>query len=270
MVCVGNIVLGGTGKTPLILKLLKDLRIERVAVLSRGYLRPKHPRLGSWEEVGDEPALIKAKFPKVALYIDADRVRAAKAAVRDGYRLLLMDDGMQHLRIKKDLLICTVDGENPYGGGMFLPFGRLRDLPEMLSKADLVVVKGPKVEGMDGVRVRMVPKEDDFSGKVAIFCGIGKPGQFKRSVEGLGVEVVHELFLGDHEEVGVERLRRFSEESVGRGAKMLLCTEKDMVKLFGYPKTALPIKALEMELEVVEGEEIWSKMIKRIQYEAVG
>lgn len=250
VVCVGNITLGGTGKTPLIMKLLNDLKIEKVALLSRGY--------GGWKGVGDEPALIKQKYPFVELYIGGDRVASARKAVADGHRLILMDDGMQHLRLKKDLVICTVDGEHPYRW--------LRDLPEKMHQADLVVIKGPKVAGVEGVQVKMVPKRN-FEGKVAIFCGIGKPEQFRKSVLG---QVVHELFLRDHEEVGVARLERFCQESVERGAKMLLCTEKDMVKLTGYPKMSLPIEALEMELQVVEGQEKWVELIKRIRHEAMG
>jgi tetraacyldisaccharide 4'-kinase len=267
VVCVGNIVVGGTGKTPLILKLLEELAPNKAALLSRGYKKPKHPRKGTWEEVGDEPALIQQRFPQVSLYIDPDRVRSARKAVSEGHRLILMDDGMQHLRLKKDVVICTVDGEDPYGGGAFLPWGRLRDCPEVMDRADLIVVKGPTIG--KGVRMKMVLR-GDVRGKVAIFCGVGKPKQFKKNVEEMGCEVVSELILGDHERASEKKLGIFAEESAKKGAKMLLCTEKDVVKLSGYPKFALPIQALRADLTIVEGADLWKKMIQRIKNEAMG
>ena len=268
VVCVGNIVAGGTGKTPIILKLLEDLAPKKVALLSRGYKKPKNPQKGTWEEVGDEPALIRKRFPQVELYISPDRVRSAKKAFADGHRLILMDDGMQHLRLQKDVVICAVDGEDPYGGGAYLPWGRLRDLPEMMDQADLIVVKGPSI-GKREVRVKMA-MHDKIEGKAAIFCGIAKPKQFKKSVEEMGVEVVNELFLADHQPISEKKLQRFAEESAQKGAKMLLCTEKDVVKLSGYPKMALPITALRADLLIEEGHELWDSMIQRIHYETMG
>lgn len=268
VVCVGNIVAGGTGKTPIILKLLEELRGEKVALLSRGYKRPRTAKPGSWEEVGDEPALIRSRFPQVSLYIDADRVRAAKRAVAEGHRLLLMDDGMQHLRLKKDITICAVDGEDPYGGGRYLPFGRLRDLPERMGQADLIVVKGRSIQ-KKCVRVEMV-LSGPIEGKVALFCGIARPEQFKKNVESKGAEVVHHLFLGDHEQISERKLRRFSEEAAKKGAKKLFCTEKDVVKLYGYPSSTLPLIALRADLHIVEGKELWDGIIQRIRNEIVG
>ncbi len=138
IVCVGNIVAGGTGKTPLILKILESFPTQKVALLSRGYKRPSNPKKGTWEEIGDEPALIQRRFPSVSLYIDPDRVKSAKRAVADGIKLILMDDGLQHLRLKKDITVAAIDGEDPFGGGEFLPYGRLfakdQSLIEQLSQ----------------------------------------------------------------------------------------------------------------------------------------
>lgn len=263
IICVGNIVAGGTGKTPLILKILEGLNAPKVALLSRGYKRPRFPKKGTWEEIGDEPALIQRRFPQVELYIGADRVKSARQAVADGHHIILMDDGLQHLRLKKDITIATVDGEDPYGGNEFLPYGRLRDLPEVLDGCDAIVVKGTDFERAD-VMFRVKCKKTVDVDQVAIFCGIAKPHQFKKSVEGLGYKVVNELFVGDHDLVNLDILEQFSAESLQKGAKVLLCTEKDVVKYPSSLKLALPLVAVHADLEVLKGEEFWNRLIKRM------
>ncbi|MGD8396313.1 MAG: tetraacyldisaccharide 4'-kinase, partial [Candidatus Eiseniibacteriota bacterium] len=154
VVSVGNLTVGGTGKTQLVDWLVAHLLAGGVpcAVLSRGYgRRDRRPRyllpgvtstgLPPWERIGDEPWMLAARHPGLALGIDPDRHRAARALAPhlDG-GVLVLDDGFQHRRLVRDLDIVTVSAADPLGGGRLLPAGRLREPPRALARADLVVV----------------------------------------------------------------------------------------------------------------------------------
>ncbi|MDN3507387.1 MAG: tetraacyldisaccharide 4'-kinase, partial [Simkaniaceae bacterium] len=143
VISIGNIVAGGTGKTPLIEFLGKE--IESVSVVSRGY-RSKHEKgnakvdpKGSATEFGDEPLMLAQKFP---VYIGKNRFFSAKRAEKEGAKAILLDDGMQQTYLQADLQIGVVRGSDPFGRGHFLPRGYLRDAPDKLAKLDLVVING--------------------------------------------------------------------------------------------------------------------------------
>ena len=154
-ICVGNITVGGTGKTPaveMLIRLYRDSR--RIAVVSRGYgRRTKGFRTVSVEDnyrdVGDEPLQIKRKFPDVTVVVDASRRRAvdALAAMSPDVRpdLVILDDAFQHRRLRPDFSIVLVSSTRPVFKDSLLPIGRLRDLPNQIRRADMVIVT--KMEG---------------------------------------------------------------------------------------------------------------------------
>ncbi len=146
-VCIGNVTVGGTGKTPhteMILRLLEDK--EGVCVLSRGYGRRTkgflkvNPAEGSSRTFGDEPLQIARKFPERVVAVDADRIEGCKKLKELGQKLVLLDDAFQHRRLKANLNIVLVNYSRPVFDDKLLPFGRLRDLPERIFNSDIIIV----------------------------------------------------------------------------------------------------------------------------------
>src|SRR5690348_14088170 len=148
VVVVGNLTVGGTGKTPLVAWLSTHLAAVglRVAIVSRGYggrargvtRVTVHSRAS---EVGDEPLLL-ARRSQATVFIGKDRVAAAKAAVADRADIVISDDGLQHLALKRDCEIVVIDGQRGFGNGCLLPRGPLRELPRRLRRVNAVVVNG--------------------------------------------------------------------------------------------------------------------------------
>ena len=231
---VGNISLGGSGKTPLVIFLAKHFAKRKVAILSRGY--------GG----GDEEKVILQNCPNVKIYSDPDRIRAAKKAEEDRADLIILDDGFQHRRLQRDWDLVLLDPT-----AILLREGKGR-----LRKADLLV---SFFENCSSVQFVLKPKEMNFLGEsVAIFCGIANPIRFEKMIVKLGANVVAKLFLGDHEPPNVEKLKSFFYKSQ---AKYLLCTEKDWVKL---PPIDLPIHCIKVDAVLVRGESLWQAFLAKI------
>ena len=141
VISVGNITLGGTGKTTLVEYLSKKLSSagNKVAVLSRGYKRDSH--LPGAQGMGDEPAMLQGKLPQVKVIVDKNRIRAAQTAIRDyASDILILDDGLQQWKIFKDLEIVTINAANPFGNYRMLPAGFLREPLSALRGADIFVL----------------------------------------------------------------------------------------------------------------------------------
>lgn len=234
VISVGNIAVGGTGKTPLVILLGKTFSTHRVAILSRGY--------GG----GDETKVIQRHLPQAMLYEDADRVRAAKKAIAEGAQLLILDDGFQHRRLHRDFDLVIVRPQD--FRGRCLPAGQLRENPRRLKKA--IVLSELKIKAH--CPVSLIGK------RVAIFCGIGHPERFKQTVSELGGIIVAELYLGDHEPIGWQRLHDFYTACKALQITYLLCTEKDEVKL--PPHHQLPLYAVRIETERAGLENLIEKM----------
>ena len=230
VVSVGNIVAGGTGKTPFVHLLAKTFAHRRVAILSRGY-----------GKMPDEAMLLARRLPNVKVYAGKDRVALAKAADAD---LIILDDGFQYRKLQRDFDIVLVRQEKEH----YLPWGFLRDSPkrlkgvEAISTADLRLT----VKRILDLQGREVPSIRGW--KVGIFCGIANPENFKQTVRDLGAEIVGEKIFADHEAADLSKLPK---------ASAFICTEKDFVKL---PPTDLPIYFLEMEMLAPR----WEKLIEKI------
>lgn len=237
VISIGNIVAGGTGKTPLVHLLAKNFsKTKRVAILSRGF-----------GPMPDEPMLLARRLPNVCVYVGKDRVALAKQAVKEGAELIFLDDGFQHLRLHRDLDIVLHRG----GKEHYLPWGFLRDSPRRLKRAEVVDTKDTKLvlKRILNVRGEEIPSIRGW--EVGIFCGIARPERFKRTVEELGARVAGEVYFADHEPADLSLL--------GRG--VWICTEKDFVKL---PRTDLAIYFLEMEMQVDGLEKIIEKIDQKI------
>lgn len=286
VVSIGNIAVGGTGKTSLVSLLALALEgLAPVAILSRGYRsqieRRKESRRissdASARECGDEPLLL-ARKTRAAVWVGPDRVLSAKKAISQGAKILLLDDGMQHRRLHRDIEIVVVDGSDPLGRGQFFPAGKLRDLLERLQAAHFVVATHVVDGNMHESVVRSLRRytqapvismryqaeggESLRGQKVGAFCGIGNPVHFYDLLRSLDVEIVAQWTLSDHGVPCEKALQKFAKTCSLRGAQALVCTEKDAVKGLA---AALPIVPLVVQLQIVHGQKEWEQLLKEIE-----
>jgi tetraacyldisaccharide 4'-kinase len=245
IVIVGNITVGGSGKTPLVVRLCRLLRQAGLApgVISRGYggkeggLRLVSPASDP-AEVGDEPLLI-ARQAEVPVFVSADRCAAARALLKRQVNVIVSDDGLQHYRLPRNVEICVIDGSRGLGNGRLLPAGPLREPPERLRSVDYVVINGegaplpPGVEAnhmtLTGGQVRSL--DDGQAWRLAQFggcqvnavAGIGNPSRFFELLRHARIKVIEHPFP-DH-----YRFRRSDFDSMADELPILM-TEKDAVK----------------------------------------
>lgn len=252
VIVVGNLTVGGTGKTPLTIWLASHLRQRGyvVGLVSRGYGR-EHGGLrlvssdSSWQEVGDEPLILQRRTGCMTL-VGSDRVAGAMALAERGAKVILADDGLQHLRLRRDCEIVVVDGARGLGNGRMLPAGPLREGGSRVRTADALVVTG----GVQGEPVRGVPPKlaagamrmrlqaaparqvagagqeqplEAFRGRpVHAVAGIGNPQRFFADLHARGLELIEHPFP-DHHALSAADL------DFGDGLAVLM-TEKDAVK----------------------------------------
>ncbi len=293
VISVGNILVGGTGKTPCVeavCRMLQDAG-RRPAVISRGYggrfdgpwaaVSDGDRVLMSPADAGDEPVLLADRLPGVPVLVGRDRRRPAREAVdRYGADVLVLDDGFQHLRLRRDLDVVTVDVRNPLGNGHCLPRGLLREGPSALADADVVLLtrtRGVAPDRIASVRrdlARYAPEApilctghvpvglvdlatgeqrplDELVGrKVLAFAGIGYPGPFFREVEALGARVLEAVPFPDHHPYTRADLDQLERWSGLMNAQILVTTEKDAVRLRPLLPLRLPVLALRIAFQV--------------------
>ena len=245
VLCVGNLVVGGAGKTPVTLSLAHRLcrRGRRVHIVSRGYggrlAGPVlvDPAQHSADDVGDEPLLLAEVAP---CWVARDRVAGAKAAIAAGANLLLLDDGFQNPTLAKDLSLVVVDGGYGIGNGRVLPAGPLREpLAAGLARASAIVVMGDDNAGATAIiagkllfRARLVPETpSDVAGRTVVaLAGIGRPEKFFATLEEAGARLLRTYAFPDHHPYREDELARPLAEAERAGA-MLVTTTKDWVRL---------------------------------------
>jgi tetraacyldisaccharide 4'-kinase len=246
VLCVGNLVVGGAGKTPVAMDLVQRLiqRGARPHLLSRGYggaiAGPIQvdPVKHGFRDVGDEALLLARVSPT---WIARDRAAGAKAAVSAGANVLVLDDGFQNPSLVQDLKLVVVDGLYGFGNRHVMPAGPLREpAPEGLARADAVVVMGDgdsrfaRLEGGPPLlRAHLLPVSDPtaFKGMRAVaVAGIGRPKKFFDLLESLGATVLARHAFGDHEPYSAAMLGPILAEA-GRLGVPVLTTEKDWVRI---------------------------------------
>lgn len=266
VVCIGNAVAGGAGKTPTALAVARWFAGQSVTVhlLSRGYggrTKGPHrvnPARDTAADVGDEPMLLAARFPT---WIARDRPAGARAAAADGAQIIVMDDGFQNPGLAKTLSLLVVDGGAGIGNGNVIPAGPLREpWADALARADAIVMIGEDRTGLADcldadkpvLAARIVPGAGArlFRGeRVAAFAGIGRPSKFYDTLRGLGAQVVATRDFPDHYRYRPEDVMGMVEHAAKRDA-ILVTTAKDAVRL---PPGALNmVHVLPIELEWVE------------------
>jgi tetraacyldisaccharide 4'-kinase len=283
VVSVGNLHWGGAGKTPLVAAIAAHLRDRGIAVciLSRGYASQGRgvrvvsagagPLLGP-ETAGDEPVLLAGELPGVAVAVGPDRYQAGLHALRGldpVPDLFLLDDGFSHLRLHRDLDIVAFPAADPFGGGRLLPSGRLREPLAAVARAHAAILTGA-LQGDGGADLaaalrpfgftgpgfasRTVPGEVRLAGgspvpsgeRVFLVTAIARSDNFLATARSLGYEIAGELRFPDHHRYPPASLERIREAWLTSGARAVLTTSKDRVKLLGrldVPLAELPIRA---------------------------
>jgi tetraacyldisaccharide 4'-kinase len=253
VICVGNLTVGGTGKTPIVRALAERLAASgrRVHLLSRGYggrlAGPVQvdPARHSGADVGDEPLMLARDFP---VWVARDRAAGARAAAAAGAEVIVMDDGHQNPSLKKALSLVVVDGETrsgewPFGDGRVFPAGPLREpLAAGLARADAVVMLLPAdlpaldaelaamFAGKPVLSARLQAAAPPPSGPQLGFAGVGKPWKVERALRAAGCELVDFAPFPDHFAYDESTLRALASRAEAFGAG-LVTTEKDWVRL---------------------------------------
>ncbi|MBI5124168.1 MAG: tetraacyldisaccharide 4'-kinase [Candidatus Omnitrophica bacterium] len=278
VISVGNLTLGGTGKTPFVTtlaRILKDELNKNLSVLIRGY---------GW----DEQAMLKRNLPDVPIFVGENRVRLARRTIRlYGSDTAVLDDAFQYWELARDINIVLIDSRCPFGNGYLFPRGILREPKEAISRADIVVFTkvNKKTSDIDIIKKELLAINDrlrfieavhqpkylydvknrkrlDLSflaaKRVILISSIGDPSYFNQTVKDLGADIIEHIIFEDHhnyKESDIDFIMRKCDE---RSFHLIVTTEKDEVKLhrmqfsFGdYTLATLPI-----EMEIIRGKEI--------------
>jgi len=277
VISVGNLTVGGTGKTPMTLWICRQLlaRGRKPAVLSRGYK-------ASQEGLADELMMITRLCPEAVAIAHADRRRAGRLAVdRYGARAAVLDDGFQHRRMGRDLDVLLIDATRPFGFGYLLPRGLLREPIHNLRRADVVVVTRcdqaspeaiAEIESIvrwhraDTPLLRSVHRAVGYvdlggrespspsGGRIGALAAIARPDAFERTLSEGGVTLADRLRLPDHYVYTAEDVRRIGDWVRSAGLDAVVTTEKDAVKLDRLGgKWPVPMLTLRVEIALLDG-----------------
>jgi tetraacyldisaccharide 4'-kinase len=324
VISVGNITVGGTGKTPVVELLAKSLRDKgrRVAILSRGYKSKRQRKAPlSWRiaaklglarkpkclparvvsdgvnvlldshSAGDEPFMLAHNCPGVPVVVDRNRVKAGAQAIRKfGADVLILDDGLQYLKLKHRYDIVLVDKTAPFGTGYMLPRGTLREPPKSLRRASYIFLTksdGDSEEVIaqirrynpfaDIIECRHRPVHfqnihtgerlplDAFRGKyVGALSGIAVPESFENGCRKLGAKVHWTARFTDHHRFQEKEITQFIDRCIKADAHAILTTEKDYVRFPKLEPTEVPIYFLRVEIEITRGKEIFERLVELI------
>lgn len=301
VISVGNLTVGGTGKTPVVIWLAQSLlaRGLRVGVLSRGYKRQSDDEfllvsdgttvLAGPADAGDEPHLIASRCPGAVVAVGADRYGTGQWLLRRfPLDCVVLDDGFQHLALHRDVNLLLVDASAPDDLQALLPAGRLREPLAAAARATLVcLTRVDQADTLDPIvhamaagcadrpaSVRFAPERfvnvvsgatvalEDVKGRATlIFSGIGNSRSFRATVAGLGVGIADEIRFPDHHAYGADDLERIAERAGHCGADLLVTTEKDAAKVAPLWTSTRPVLAVQLGAEFVEGRELVERAI---------
>ncbi len=278
VISVGNITWGGTGKTPAVL-LIKDALLKRglkPAILIRGYGK-------------DEPALLSRLAGGVPVIIGKNRIKSGKEALaKYSADTILLDDGFQHRRLKRDLDIVCIDATNPFGNGLLIPSGSKRERLSALKRADVFLmtkvdlVKNPKTLNRlelklknvnpDALIAKSIHKAEDFyklsseqlvdmealkGKKIALLSAIGNPQAYEKTILSIGIRFKKHFRFRDHHWYKASELRRIEEYCAKNSIDIIITTEKDAVRLQNaeYGIRNAETIVLRINLKIIENEQ---------------
>ena len=296
VISVGNLSVGGTGKTPLVLYLIDLISSTggKIAVVTRGYGRsstsPKlylpSEEIGDWLDSGDEPFLLKKRFKELTLSVDGKRVRGALNAVEKGKsELILLDDGFQHRSLRRDLDIVLIEDPNNFKDRLLIPAGRLREPFNSLKRADIIVFMGSET-GSAGIQkylnstavlcggvkepdslVKLNSNEElelsELSGKrLTAFCAVGNPEGFRTTLNSFNPALLELLEFPDHHIYSERDFNKISKIFLSSDSDFLITTEKDALKLPPNFFSEIDVYLLRISFKIKWGKEKFDKMIQ--------
>jgi len=285
VISVGNITLGGTGKTTVVEYIARYLKSKgrKIAVISRGYKRAsacRSARVSECRSMGDEPYMLSKKLEGIPVIVDADRIRGIKKAIKDfGVDTVILDDAFQQWRINKDLEIVTIDAADPFGNRHMLPRGILREPLCALKRADIFMLTKanlhPDTESAKATLKSINPSAgifesyhlpagfydieeparplpaDSLKGKSAgVFCGIGDPASFEDLIESLGVHIARTFRFTDHHNYSPKDLEKIIKSCKEMNIDTIITTEKDAVRISGVRLEGRGWKFLVLKIEL--------------------
>jgi tetraacyldisaccharide 4'-kinase len=292
VISVGNLVVGGAGKTPFSSYLLKGLARQgrQVAVIARGY------RSGKSDAVNDELVMLGRQVPDALTLATPNRLAGCRKAAELGAEVAVLDDGFQHIPLLRDLDILLLDATRPFGNGRLLPRGTLREPPECARRADLAVLTRvdlasraqvgelrtwlgrlkrdmpvaeccfrpatmKAITGAGGPEAPPLEPEALAGRRIGAFAGLADPRSFGRLLRALGAVVVYSRRFRDHHRYTGQNLAEVGAEARAAGAELLVTTEKDAVKLGRLSPPEVPLYCLPIEVELREGEDLlWAEV----------
>jgi tetraacyldisaccharide 4'-kinase len=304
VVSIGNLTAGGTGKTPAVVMLARWARNEgyRVAILSRGYGGQSDSQVlevsdseaikADPQKSGDEPYLLARKLPGIPVVTARKRFLAGSFAVKNfRTNFFLLDDGFQHLGLKRDLDLVLMDAASPFGNGRLLPWGPLREPIGQLARADGIVLTRfvsqsatQRTLGFLGAEFPAIPvfkadhlpekvvfpqlnevREPDFlmGKRVLGFAGIARPDAFQETLAKLGANVVCFRGYRDHHRYTRDEIQALIRRKEKLGADYLLTSEKDWVRMAQFCPTCPEIAYLAIEFALISNQKAFYGMIKR-------
>lgn len=296
VISIGNITLGGTGKTPAVIEIASLFQNRKVAILSRGYKSKYEHEMAvvsdgtkillKEKEAGDEPYLLAKRLPTVPIIIGKNRVKSAKYAIdKFGTEIIILDDGFQHWQLKRDLDIVLIDGKNPYGNTHLFPRGILREPIKNLKRANIFIITkidqclnrtkiiqdlknvNPQAPILESIHkpvkfIGLDSKEEyplEFVKNIDIVAlsSIGDPDSFEVILKKIvGKNFIH-LTFPDHYAYTKKDVNKLIDYL--HGVNFIITTEKDIVKLRGIVPPNLPILCLMIKLEIITPN--WQELI---------
>jgi tetraacyldisaccharide 4'-kinase len=285
VISIGNLTVGGTGKTPIVLWIAERLAAEghRPAILTRGY---RGLGKGDASDLAtlDEVALLRRRLDGRAQFgVGKDRYKNGLALVKAGAEWFILDDGFQHLALERDVDVVLLDATDPFGGGGILPSGRLREPRSALSRADVVIITrashAPALEAMvrkftnaplfyAQVQLQSVlrassmndalPERERRQYKFFAFCGIGNPRAFFDDLRNWGFSVVGRRSFADHHRYSLAEIQNLENAAAAASANALICTEKDVFNLPPSFAARLPIYACRIGMSLNNEDAFWT------------
>lgn len=295
VISIGNLTTGGTGKSPMVIWVCRQLRQMdcRVAVISRGY---GGQREASGTRPNDEALEMQQRLPDVPQLQDPDRIKSANIAIDElETQCLVMDDGFQHRRIHRDLDVVLIDATNPFGYNYLLPRGLLREPVSGLSRADVVVItrcQQADEQSIDEIlqvvqqataahddppvicRTRSIAKHwlqfdgqtttvDEFGNQPVIACcAIGNPDSFIKNATLAKANIVQKKFFPDHHAFTRADMNTMVQLARASGTDRIVCTHKDLVKIGVNQFEGVSFFALQIELDFVAGQQALVEKLK--------
>jgi tetraacyldisaccharide 4'-kinase len=284
VISIGNITTGGTGKTPLVIRLSKQIvQNYEIAILTRGYKTTKN--------YVDEPEMLIKSCPDAKVIVNPNRVAAAREAINKfAAKVLIMDDGFQHRRLHRDLDIVTIDAACPFGFNRLLPAGLLREPLNTLKRANAVVITrcdqipqnelanleeklqqinpnmviAKTIHSPVGIRTadgKRISVAELTTKNIFAFCGIGNPDAFFNTIRKIPANLLGSKIYDDHHHYCADDITNIQKQAQLSKADLILTTEKDATKIISASGLQIPLGCLEIELKFIDAEQEISGLI---------